>query len=85
MTKIPQSVIEEMRTKITPFDTEVQRDVYRSGHFHNADRVINLDKRYRWDLAHAVLGSGFICDLYDAHGVDDSHVDTALRQIVGPL
>lgn len=38
--------------------------------------------RYRWDVLHA---SRFdVCELY-AQGLNDNHIDTALRSIIAPL
>lgn len=59
-------------------------DAYRSGDFPNADRVKDINKRFRWDCLNAFVGSHWVCDnLYPY--VDDSHIDTALRRIVDPL
>ncbi len=73
-----------LRVSIEERDTEAVRDRYRAGDFLNSDHVSDLNKRYRWDLAHAAVGSGWICDQY-AKGLNDDHVDTALRAIVSPL
>jgi hypothetical protein len=73
-----------MREAIGRRDTADVRAVYRSGAFPRADRVVDLDRRYRWDLLHACYGAGDVCDLYDA-GLTDAHIDTALRAIVPPL
>ncbi len=69
---------------ITPLNTESNRQMYRDGQFHNADRVKDLDQRFRWDLLHASGGWELVAPLYDA-GLNDSHIDTALRSIVAPL
>lgn len=45
-------------------------------------RVRDLDKRFRWDCLHATVPSRWVCDnLYPY--MNDDHIDTALRKIVG--
>ena len=73
---------------ITPLDTVERRAQYRSGRFANADRVKDLEMRYRWDLLWMARGSVRAHDsldpIFDA-GYKDAHIDTALRKIVTPL
>lgn len=60
------------------------REQYRRGEFHNADRVKDLEKRYRWDMFWYLLR--VYPSLNDAiEGFDDSHIDTMLRRAVQPL
>ena len=73
-----------LRVSIEERDTEAVRARYRAGDFHNADKTKDLDKRYRWDLAQAAVGSAWICGQYDK-GLNDDHIETALRAIVSPL
>lgn len=75
---------ETMRAAIAPLDTEAVRDAYRAGRFPRADRVKDLDKRYRWDLFYAADLWDLTSALY-GDGVNDTHLDTALRSIVAPL
>ena len=82
--KMTASNFTVLRVSIEAKDTEAVRERYRAGDFLNSDRVSDLNKRYRWDLAHSAVGSGWICDQY-ALGLNDSHIDTALRAIVSPL
>lgn len=70
---------EELRAAIAPLDTEERRAAYRTGDFPRADKVQDLNMRYRWDLFWAV---GAHYRLYVAGGLKDSHIDTALRSIV---
>lgn len=80
--KITDDLLETLRSYITPLDTEDVRQAYRDGRFPRSDRVKDLDKRYRWDL---LAGSRFnTVAFYDA-GLNDTHIDTALRSIVPPL
>lgn len=42
--------------------------------------------RLAWDVLKAVMGTAYICDLYDRYHCDDSHIDTlakrALRMVL---
>ena len=67
---------------IEVLDAPHRRAAYLAGDFPRAELVKDLDKRYRWDLAYAA-GVHF-GDLYD-EGLNDTHIDTALRMIVPPL
>lgn len=73
-----------IRDAIAPLDRETIRNVYRSGRFPRADRVKDLDKRYRWDLFHTAMSAARICEFYD-RGLTDIHIDTALRSVVREL
>ena len=42
-----------------------------------------LDMRYRWDLASAAGCTELMCQMYSY--LNDSHIDTALKQIVPEL
>ena len=54
---------------------------YETGQFSRADRVKDLQKRFRFDMFyHAVVGFKFCSDLYDY--LNDNHIDTALKKIV---
>lgn len=72
---------------IAPLDTDQNRQIYREGGFPRADRVKDLDMRYRWDLFHAA-NTRSACELsrtaYD-EGLNDNHIDTVLRSIVPKL
>lgn len=71
----------ELRRRFAAVDTPERREVYRTGQFPRADRVKDLDKRYRWDLLWAVNGDDVIGDgIYT-----DAHIDTALRTLVAAL
>ena len=48
-------------------------------------RVKNLEKRFRWDLSYAAGLTRWVCDTLYPTGVDDSHIDTALRKAVRDL
>lgn len=66
---------------LRPLDTPDRRDAYRAGKFPRADKVKDLDRRYRWDLLYASRAlADDMCAKYDA-----AHIDTALRCIVPAL
>lgn len=70
--------------------TEV-RNRYRAGDFPRADRVRDLEMRFRWDLFWAArqrlstTGRDALSDALRTEELNDEHIDTALRQIVAPL
>lgn len=79
MSKIDQDTLRE---GIAPLDTDTRRAQYLSGQFVRADRVKDLDARYRWDLLweiDAQTRSRVVA------GLNDTHIDTALRRCVPPL
>lgn len=77
---------ETLRANVSAWDTEDNRKAYRNLMFPRADRVKDLNVRYRWDLYWVARRTN-----RDAfHGIDDSeytsdHIDTALRKIVPVL
>ena len=83
--KLTLDQMEAMRERIAPLDTAERRQAYREGRFPRADRVKDLDMRYRWDLYHA----GRVSDVLDrwgsGDGLTDAHIDTGLRRIVPAL
>lgn len=79
--KFSDADFDAVRAVIVPLDTAERRERYRTGDFPRADRVKDLDMRYRWDLFHAADA----WKLIDGRGYADTHIDTALRRIVGPL
>lgn len=82
--KIKPEHLATIQFAISLKDTEQVRQQYRTGNFPRADKVKDLNKRYRWDLLYACVGSQWVCDnLYPY--MNDSHIDTALRSIVKPL
>jgi hypothetical protein len=76
--KITADHFEVMKNAITPMDTAHHREMYRMGKFARADKVKNLDERYRWDLMWASGAS----HLVNFGEYQSSHIDTALRKIV---
>lgn len=84
--KMTQENFETIKVAIEEFDTDHWRKFYRNRSFPRADMVKDINKRYRWDLFHvAKLSWEFKNNLYELNGLNDSHIDTALRKIVSPL
>ena len=71
----------QLETSIKSLDSEERRRFYKEGRHANADKVKDLDKRYRWDLFY--IASLPVQELYAY--LNDDHIDTALRKLVKPL
>jgi hypothetical protein len=80
--KIDSASLAALADAIAPLDTPQARAQYVAGDFPCADTTQDVDFRYRWDLLTAARVD--ICALYDA-GLNDTHIDSALRSIVAPL
>lgn len=80
--KMQPDMLAAFTAAIRPLDVGTRRDAYRRGEFPRADATKDRDKRYRWDLAYAARVD--FTAAYDA-GLNDVHIDTALRSIVPPL
>jgi len=72
--KILPSHLAHMRAAIAPLDTIERRAAYAG----------LSDKRYQWDLSYAAGLTRFFCDTLYSY-CDDTHIQTALRNIVAPL
>ena len=85
--KVTPDQLTAVRERIAPLDTAERRQAYREGRFPRADKVRDLDMRYRWDLYYAARVSD-VLDRWgggDGEGLTDAHIDTALRRIIPPL
>jgi hypothetical protein len=83
--KMSTESLTTLRTAIEPHDTPELRESYRKRDIPRGDLVKDIDKRYRWDLLKLSDASWkFACEQYDL-GLNDSHIDTALRSVVAPL
>jgi hypothetical protein len=92
--KLGADIVQALAERIAPLDTNETRQAYREGRFPRADKVKDLDMRYRWDLFYAARGSDIVSpnsgsivssNASDLVGVTSAHIDTALRRIVAPL
>lgn len=79
--RLGADIVQAMRERIEPLDTEETRAAYREGRFPRAELVQDLDTRYRWDLFHATKCR----ELVGLGEVTSAHIDTALRRIVPKL
>lgn len=82
--KVTAEHLANLTEAIAPLDTPERRTAYRSGNFAKADRVKDLDKRYRWDLFWAAWDAAGQSPEFLAQ-YNDAHLDTALRHIVPVL
>lgn len=74
---------EAVREAVEPLDTVERRQHYIDGTYPRAERTKDVNMRYRWDLLWA---SGIsLRDTEGYEGLNDSHIDTVLRNIVDPL
>lgn len=78
--------VTELRELVEPLDTAERRARYLAGDYPNADKTKHLDKRYRWDLLHA-LPDATRQRLFNKwyQYLNDLHIDTALCSIVREL
>ena len=87
--KLDTATVQALRDRIEPLDTEEVRQAYRHGRSPRADKVRDLDMRYRWDLYYAARGGDIVEPdagrITDSRGITSDHIDTALRRIVAPL
>ena len=82
--RIGPAAVQALAEAIAIFDIAERREVYRSGAFPRSEAVKDLDRRYRWDLFWLVQGTSILL-AHTEGDLLDSHIDTALRQIVPPL
>jgi hypothetical protein len=84
--KITPTDRQAIRDLIAPLDTPERRAAYLAGDFPRADRVQNLDMRYRWDLLWALPAEPRNTVMQTVWlYADDTNLDTALRSIVPAL
>lgn len=87
--KIKPEHLAELKSAVARTDTSEKRAIYLEGSFPNADKVKDLNKRYRWDVLYASglkIGDGVGTSGLPLYGyLDDTHIDTALRSIVPDL
>lgn len=83
--KIPERTLRKLQDLIVPLDTRERRERYVAGDFFNADRVKDLNKRYRWDLYFEAIPSADDDLAAEMNQYLDTHLDTALRRLIAPL
>lgn len=72
--KISKEHYKHLESAILPLMKEIPLSLY-------VEKGLS-EKRYRWDLSYRANLSTWICDNIYPYA-DDSHLDTALRQITG--
>ncbi len=85
--KIKPEHLAKLKDLIEPFDTETRRTQYLKGDFHNADKVKDLNQRYRWDLYWEATAGARYSELRHQmwEYMNNIHHDTALKVIVKDL
>jgi hypothetical protein len=88
--KIKPEDLVVLKEAISKVDTIENRQLYISGKFSRADRVKDINMRYRWDMLHLCKlrigdGVGIEGDLNLYSYMNDTHIDTALKSIIKPL
>jgi hypothetical protein len=82
--KATSDQLEAVRQALAPLDTPERRARYMAGDFPNADRVRDLDTRYRWDTYYLAVDSGALT--YDTlRNLNGAHTETVLRKVVPAL
>lgn len=81
-----QPELDKLASALATLDTIHRRSKYRRGDFPYADRVDDLNKRYRWDLWWSTPWDvrDQIIAAFGDYPKDD-YIDTALRRLVAPL
>lgn len=80
--KITGATLDKLREAIKPFDTPERRERYKTGDFINSKAVIDLNKRYRWDLFYIACSWRIFGDDETFEGMTDAHIYTALKSII---
>lgn len=82
--KITPEHLATMRGAIQPLDTVDRRLQYSNRLFPRADRCLDVNKRYRWDLLWMAFKEKWVCDTLYPY-LNDTHIDSALRSIIYDL
>ena len=71
---------------IMALNTEQNRQAYRDGKFHNADKVKDINMRFRFDVLYAIpsnVRNEFYRQAYKIG--NDSHVNSLLKSLIKDL
>ena len=79
--KMPKNLYDEIRYRIQSFGIDIP--AYRASLMPYQGK--DIEKRIRWDLLWMTVDSQWICDNIYPLGMNDTHIDTALRKIVREL
>lgn len=86
--RFPIDELDTLREWIAALDTPQVRDLYARGEYPRAKATDDRDMRYRWDLWWAAMArndADYAWRDRVTAGLDDAHIDTALRRIVPTL
>lgn len=81
--RMPAHLYNEMRDRIKAKNVNIAE--YRNHLLTIQHQIKDIEKRVRWDLMWMSIDSRWVCDNIYSLGMHDSHIDTALRKIVGEL
>lgn len=72
---------------IAQLDIEKNRQAYRDYKFNNADKVKDLNRRYRFDVLYAIPKAARqeFFDLAYGMGANDNHVESLLKALIKDL
>jgi hypothetical protein len=86
--KMSHKLFERLKEMLDGQFTDRIIQAYETGGFHNADKVKDLNMRFRWDAfwracaaANAAQSQSFRRQAYEVEKLNDEHIDTALRRI----
>ena len=71
---------------ILALNTEQNRQLYKNGKFHNADKVADINTRFRFDVLYAIPSSvrnDFYSQAYKLG--NDTHVHSLLKSLIKDL
>ena len=71
---------------IMALNTEQNRQAYKDGNFHNADKVTDINTRFRFDVLYAIPSSvrnDFYSKAYKLG--NDTHVNSLLKSLIKDL
>ena len=84
--KVTEEHYNIMAEAIQPFNNEENRLAYKEGRFPRADKVKDVNVRYRWDLYYAARRTHYLDFSHEGESLyNGEHIDTALRNIVEAL
>jgi hypothetical protein len=79
--RMPNNLYIELRDRIKAKNVDIA--AYRASLMPYRGK--DIEKRIRWDLMYVSVGSRWVCDNIYPLGMNDTHIDTALRKIVGEI
>ncbi len=81
--KIKPEHLRQLRDAIEPLNTPTLRKKYSDRDVPRAERIKDVDKRYRWDLLWSAVPSQFMTELYTY--LNDTHIDSAIASFIPKL